>query len=94
MCVDMTSSLLLYNVVSGILSSPALPQTMELEPLAIEYTWGESQTEANTFHFQEKYKGKAGFEAHQQAPHFKRWEEFVQSDPFTKAPEVMLFEEA
>ena len=32
---------------------------------------GESATERNTFHFHEQYRGKAGFEAHTQAPHFK-----------------------
>ena len=32
---------------------------------------GESTTERNTFYFHEQYKGKAGFEAHTQAPHFK-----------------------
>mmetsp|Transcript_18237 Transcript_18237/g.27352 ORF Transcript_18237/g.27352 Transcript_18237/m.27352 type:complete len:106 (+) Transcript_18237:96-413(+) len=64
------------------------------EPLALDYTWGESTTEANTFYFQEKYKGKEGFEAHQKAPHFAKWEEFVKTHPFTKDPEVMLFEAA
>mmetsp|Transcript_17791 Transcript_17791/g.34465 ORF Transcript_17791/g.34465 Transcript_17791/m.34465 type:complete len:109 (-) Transcript_17791:175-501(-) len=62
------------------------------EPLALEYTWGVSTKDPNTFHFQEKYKGEEGFKAHQAAPHFAKWEEFVKTDPFTKEPEVQLFE--
>ena len=61
------------------------------EPLAKEYVWGESETEPNTFHFHEKYDGKAGFEAHTQAPHFANWEKFAGSDPFTTDPEVVFF---
>ncbi|GAB5359089.1 hypothetical protein AAMO2058_000514400 [Amorphochlora amoebiformis] len=64
------------------------------EALALEYTWGESMEEKNTFHFQEKYIGKEGFEAHQKAPHFAVWEKFAKSDPFTKPPEVFLFQSA
>ena len=74
------------------------------EPLALQYTFGESTSGGiaglpdgipNTFHFHEQYMGdnhgKEGFEAHQQAPHFADWETFVGTDPFTKPPEVFLF---
>ena len=44
--------------------------TLTKEPLAVEYTYGEDETTRNTFHFHEKYKGRAGFEAHTKAPHF------------------------
>ena len=57
--------------------------TLSTEPLAIEYVWGEDQSEPNTFHFFEKYEGRKGFEAHQATPHFAAWEEFASSDPFT-----------
>ena len=67
--------------------------TLSSEPLALEYTWGEDTTEPNTFHFYEKYEGKAGFEAHQATDHFAAWEEFAASDPFTSPPVVKFYEE-
>ena len=66
--------------------------TMSTEPAAIEYRWGESVDEPNTFHFHEKYKDKDGFLAHTKTPHFADWEAFASSDPFTKPPEVTFFE--
>jgi quinol monooxygenase YgiN len=68
--------------------------TLKNEPLAKLYVWGESTTEPNTFHFQEQYVGEAGFKAHTQSEHFKQWEKFANHDdsPFTKPPEVFLFE--
>lgn len=70
--------------------------TVEDEPLALQYHWGESTSTPNSFHFHEQYKGeeqgKEGFEAHKQAPHFAAWEKFVgKADPFTKPPSVSLF---
>jgi len=62
-----------------------------LEPLALEYVFGEDDNEPNTFHFHEKYIGESGIQAHQAAPHFMVWEEFVQTDPFTSPPEVYKF---
>jgi len=62
------------------------------EPLALQYTFGESNSEPNTFHFHEQYSGegdgKQGFEAHASSPHFADWEKFVDTDPFLKSPEV------
>lgn len=65
----------------------------KLEPLALEYMYGEDETTPNTFHFFEKYKGKEGFEAHKKAPHFAAWETFAATDPFTSPPAVVFFEE-
>jgi len=64
-----------------------------LEPLALQYTFGESSTESNVFHFYEQYKGtkdndKEGFEAHAASAHFGDWNSFVGTDPFVKPPEV------
>merc|ERR1719265_2309339 len=67
--------------------------TLETEPLAIEYVWGEDRTNPNTFHFYEKYSGKAGFEAHQETEHFAAWKTFEGSDPFTEAPRIDFYEE-
>ena len=61
------------------------------------YTWGESATQLNVFHFQEQFVGKKGFEAHVKSPHFAVWSKFadVEGDdsPFWKPPEVIFFEE-
>ena len=66
--------------------------TDNTEPLALQYTFGESTSEPNTFHFHEQYSGaedgKEGFDAHAGSPHFADWESFVGEDPFAKAPEV------
>ena len=67
--------------------------TLATEPLAIEYVWGEDTNVPHTFHFYEKYEGRAGFEAHQMTPHFRVWEEFADSDPFTSPPIVNFYEE-
>lgn len=66
--------------------------TDKTESLALQYTFGESTTEANTFYFHEQYSGdddgKEGFDAHASSPHFADWESFVNTDPFAKPPEV------
>jgi len=67
--------------------------TLATEPLALEYVWGEDADVSNTFHFNEKYRGRAGFEAHQKTAHFAAWEEFASSEPFTEPPVVQLYEE-
>ena len=68
--------------------------TLSNEPLNISYTWGESTTEKNTFHFQEQFKGQAGFDAHTQSPHFATWKKFADAEdsPFWKPPVVFFFE--
>jgi quinol monooxygenase YgiN len=66
--------------------------TDETEPLALQYTFGESTAEPNTFHFHEQYSGsedgKEGFDAHASSPHFADWESFVDTEPFAQSPEV------
>ena len=68
--------------------------TLSNEPLNISYTWGESTTEKNTFHFQEQFKGEEGFLAHTNTPHFAKWKEFADAEdsPFWKPPVVFFFE--
>ena len=68
--------------------------TLSNEPLNISYTWGESTTEKNTFHFQEQFKGEEGFQAHTNSPHFAIWKEFADAEdsPFWKPPVVFFFE--
>ena len=65
------------------------------EELCLQYVYGESVDEPNTFIFHEEYKGedggKEGFDAHASSPHFELWEKFVQKDPFTKPPVVDFF---
>lgn len=62
------------------------------EPLCLQYSWGESVDEPNTFHFHERYVGEEGVEAHNAAPHFKVWEEFAsRGSPFARPPVVQKY---
>jgi len=67
----------------------------ELEPLCLQYVFGEDLDAPNTFHFHEEYcgsdEGKEGFEAHKSSAHFAAWEVFAQSSPFTRPPVVSFF---
>lgn len=67
--------------------------TLGTEPLALEYVFGEDADEPNTWHFYEKYVGRAGFEAHQATPHFAAWEAFAATGPFTSPPVVKFYQE-
>lgn len=66
----------------------------ELEPLCLQFVYGESTTEANKFILHQEYGGKEGgkegFDAHTKSPPFKKFKEFVGKDPFTKQP-VMTY---
>lgn len=61
------------------------------EPLCLQYVWGESCAEANTFYFHEEYIGKEGFDAHAATKHFQKWEVFAATEPFTKPPIVNFY---
>lgn len=65
------------------------------EPLCLQYVYGESTSEPNLFIFHEEYTGgndgEAGFDEHASAPHFKVWEKFAATEPFTKDPVVHFF---
>lgn len=64
------------------------------EPKCLQYTWGENGNEPNTFHFHERYVGEDGLSAHNDAPHFKVWEEFAgEGEPFGRDPVVQKFRE-
>lgn len=65
--------------------------TLGTEPLAKVYTWGEDPEVPNLFHFHEEYIGEAGRAAHNAAPHFAVWEDFVATDPFTSEPVVYAY---
>ena len=68
--------------------------TLTTEPKCKGYTWGESTTQPNVFHFQEQFVDKEGFEAHTKMPHFLVWEKFASSpDAFTAPPVLDFFEE-
>lgn len=59
-----------------------------LEPKNIKYSWGESATDANSFHFQEQFCGEPGFNAHASSSHFATWEKFAATQPFAQEPKV------
>jgi quinol monooxygenase YgiN len=63
------------------------------EPKALVYTFGESTSEPNVFHFQEVYEDEDGFKHHTKTPHFAAWEEFASSEnAFVKDPVIHFFE--
>ena len=65
------------------------------EPLCLQYDLGESLDTPNSFYLHEEYTGaddgKEGFEAHQATPHYKAWEKFAATNPFTKDVEVGFY---
>lgn len=67
--------------------------TLESEPLALEYVFGEDENVPNVFHFHEQYVDRKGFDAHTKTKHFAAWEAFVETDPFSQLPEVSFFQE-
>lgn len=65
--------------------------TLESEPLALSYCFGEDDDDPNTFHCHEEFEGREGFEAHRRTEHFTAWERFAATDPFQEPPEVAFF---
>lgn len=62
------------------------------EPRCMQYSWGESANEPNTFHFHEQYVGEEGLVAHNAAEHFAVWEAFAEKgDPFARPPVVQKY---
>lgn len=70
--------------------------SLSTEPLCRQFVYGESITTPNLFYFHEQYsgeeQGQEGFRAHQATPHFQVWKEFVEQNPFTKAPVADFFQ--
>lgn len=67
--------------------------TLNNEPRAVSYVYGEDDDLPNTFRFFEQYVGVAGFDEHRDTSHFANWEKFANTDPFTSDPEVRFYEE-
>lgn len=63
----------------------------DAEPLCAQYSWGEDIYDPNKFHFHEQYVGEEGLLAHFEGEHFKEWEAFASTDPFTRPPRVEKF---
>jgi len=61
------------------------------EPRNLRYAWGESATTPHTWHFQESFVGKRGFDEHCVMPTFTAWEAFVGTSPFTADPSVQFY---
>ena len=63
------------------------------ESNALQYTYGENyarEQRKNTYHFFEVYNTEQGFKEHASMPHFLDWENFAETDPFTKPPDVFF----
>jgi S-methylmethionine-dependent homocysteine/selenocysteine methylase/quinol monooxygenase YgiN len=59
------------------------------EPLCVEYNYGESLTNPNTFHVHQQYRGhdggKEGFDQHAETVHYQQWKQFSSyEDRFTQ----------
>lgn len=63
----------------------------DVEPLCMQYSWGEDIYDPNKFHFHEQYVSEDGLLQHFEGDHFKVWEAFASSDPFTRPPRVEKF---
>lgn len=70
----------------------------DIEPLCLQYVYGECLDEKNKFIFHEEYAGqnggKEGFDFHTKTDHFAKWEEFVQKwddRAFVTPPQVSFF---
>lgn len=51
-------------------------QTLATEHGASQFSWGESTSEPNAFHFHEEYLGQSAFDDHKKTPHFAAWTDF------------------
>ncbi len=82
-------------------------QNNDIEPLCLQYVYGESIDTPYKYVFHEEYignnHGREGFDIHTTTPHFQKWEEFVSkytnenedegtcTSPFTQPPVVNFF---
>ena len=61
------------------------------EPGCLQFDWGVSNDDPNTFHIHEEYRNKDGFDAHLQSSHFAKFIKFNdEKKPYTK-PQVVQF---
>ena len=77
-------------------------KSLEVEDKCLQYVYGScvdyvsddggGEEEDCKFVLHEEYTSQEGFVEHTQTDHFKVWEEFVESKPFTKDPVISLFE--
>ena len=68
--------------------------TLRDEPRAVAFVLGEDKDEDNTFHLHEEYSSVEGFRAHLRTPHWKAWDTFCKTDPFTAPVEVVFYHAA
>jgi quinol monooxygenase YgiN len=66
--------------------------TLSTESKVLAYLFGEDVNIPNKFHFFERYDDENGFKQHTQTAHFKAWEAFAATDPFTAPVEVIFYE--
>lgn len=54
------------------------------EPGIIRFVVGEDKDKKNTFYLHEEYVDEDAFKKHTEMPHYKPWEEFTKTEPFTE----------
>ena len=66
-------------------------QTLATEPGALQFVLGEDTETPNIFYLHEQYKATKDVEYHQSTPHFIKWKEFCDTDPFTAEPVIQTY---
>lgn len=64
---------------------------LDTEAACANYLFGEDENAPNTFHMFERYVDRAGFEAHAQSAHYKKWSEFKLTEPFSAPAKVSYY---
>lgn len=63
------------------------------EPGCVQFDWGESTTEPNTFYMHEEYKNRDAYNAHEKTPHDDRFFAFdTDKDPYVEPQVVSLYQ--
>ena len=64
--------------------------TLQNEPDALQYTFGEDVSDLNTFYLHEQFTSPEGFVAHRHTRHNAEWQRFRNSDPFVEGGEPVV----
>ena len=65
--------------------------SLATEPACLQFVVGEDTTTPNTFFLHEEYENEAGFQKHTLTPHFAKWNEFCDTNPWSNDGPVLDF---
>jgi (4S)-4-hydroxy-5-phosphonooxypentane-2,3-dione isomerase len=66
-------------------------QSLTTEPDCLQFVVGEDVDTPNTFYLHEEYKTEAGFQHHVKTPHWSKWNDFCQTNPWSDVTPVVEF---